>query len=103
MIGSVLLLLLLTPTIWFSLDHKQNVSDGVVSRIRMLFSLDHIKLYTSDNNSDSDSVASEKQLLLGHFRVPKTICKNQFHLHESQLKIIFIMALHFKPGFETAS
>ena len=101
-IGSVLLLLLLTPTIWFSLDHKQNVSDGVVSRIGTLFSLDH-KLYTSDNNSDSDSVASENQLLLGHFRVPKTSCENQFHLHESELKIIFIMALHFKPGFETAS
>ena len=100
MIGSVLLLLLLTPTIWFSLDHKQNVSDGVVSRIGTLFSLDH-KLYTSDNNSDSDSVASENQLLLGHFRVPKTSCEN--HLHESELKIIFIMALHFKPGFETAS
>ena len=101
-IGSVLLLLLLTPTIWFSLDHTQNVSDGVVNRIETLLSLDH-KLYTSDNNSDSDSVASENQLLLGHFRVPKASWENQFHLHESELKIIFIMALHFKPGFETAS
>ena len=29
----ILLLLLLTPTSWFSLDHKWNVSDGVVSRV----------------------------------------------------------------------
>ena len=27
-IGLLLLLLLPTPTIWFSLDHKRNVSDG---------------------------------------------------------------------------
>ena len=67
-IGLVLPLLLLTPTIWFSLDHKRNVSNGVVSRIRMLFSLDH-KLYVSDydsdsdsdSNSDSDAIASENQ------------------------------------------
>ena len=45
---------------WFSLDHKQNVSDGVVSGIRTLFSLDH-RLYVSDY--DSDSVASENQPL----------------------------------------
>ena len=59
-IGFVLLLLLATPTIWFSLDHKRNVSDGVVSGIGTLFSLDH-KLYASDYDSDSDSVASENQ------------------------------------------
>ena len=29
----VLPLLLPTPIIWFSLDHKRNVSDGVVSRV----------------------------------------------------------------------
>ena len=57
-IGLVLPLLLPTPTIWFSLDHKRNVSDGVVSGIGTLFSLDH-KLYASDY--DSDSVASENQ------------------------------------------
>ena len=34
-------LLLPTPTIWFSLDYKRNVSDGVVSGIGALFSLDH--------------------------------------------------------------
>ena len=56
MIGLVLPLLL--PTIWFSLGHKRNVSDGGVSGIGTLFSLDH-KLYASDN--DSDSVASENQ------------------------------------------
>ena len=55
MIGLVLLLLLPTPTIWFSLDHKRNVSE-----IGTLFSLDH-KLYASDYDSDSDSVASENQ------------------------------------------
>ena len=39
-IGLVLLLLLLTLTmIWFSLGHKQNVSDGVISGIGVLFSL----------------------------------------------------------------
>ena len=42
------------------LDHKRNVSDGVVSGIGTLFSLDH-KLYASDYDSDSDSVASENQ------------------------------------------
>ena len=44
--------------IWFALDHKRNVGDGVVSGIGTLFSLDH-KLYASDN--DSDSVDSENQ------------------------------------------
>ena len=53
--------LLPTPTIWFSLDQKRNESDGVVSGIGMLFSLDH-KLYASDY--DSDSVASENQPLV---------------------------------------
>ena len=62
MIGLVLLLLLPTPTIWFSLDHERNVSDGVVSGIGTLFSPDH-KLDTSDYDSDSDSVASENQPL----------------------------------------
>ena len=55
MIGFVLPLLLPTLTIWVSLDHKRNVSG-----IGTLFSLDH-KLYTFDYDSDSDSVASEKQ------------------------------------------
>ena len=53
------LLLFPTPTIRFSLDHKRNVSDGIVSGIETLFSLDH-KLYASDYNSDYDFVASEK-------------------------------------------
>ena len=57
-IGLVLLLPLLTPTIWFSLDHKRNISNGVVSGNVTLFSLDH-KLYASDYDSDSGSVASE--------------------------------------------
>ena len=63
-IGLVLLLLLPTPAIWFSLDHKRNVSDGVVSGIGTLFSLDY-KLYASDydSDSDSDSIASENQPL----------------------------------------
>ena len=61
-IGLVVPLLLPTPAIWFSLDHKRNVSDGVVSGIGTLFSLDY-KLYTSDYDSDSDSIASENQPL----------------------------------------
>ena len=40
--------------------HKRNVSDVVVRGIGTLFSLDH-KLYASDYDSDSDSVASENQ------------------------------------------
>ena len=63
MIGFVRLLLLPTPTIWFLLDHKRNVSDGVVSGIGTLFSLDH-KLYASLYYSDSDSVTSENQPLM---------------------------------------
>ena len=59
-IDFVLLLLLATPTIWFSLDHKRNVSDGVVSGIGTLLSLDH-KLYASDYDSDYDSVSTENQ------------------------------------------
>ena len=38
-----------TPTIWFSLDHKRNVSNGVVSGVGR-------KCKRSDS-SDSDSVA----------------------------------------------
>ena len=62
MIGLVVLLVLPTPTIWFLLDHKRNVSDGVVSGIGTLFSLDH-KLYASDYYLNSDSAASENQPL----------------------------------------
>ena len=54
-IGLVLLLLLPTPAICFSLDHKRNVNDGVVSGIGTLFSRDH-KFYASDYDSDSDSI-----------------------------------------------
>ena len=43
-----------------SLDHKRKVSDGVVSGVGTLFSLDQ-KLYASDYDFDSDSVASENQ------------------------------------------
>ena len=58
MICLVFPLLLPTPTIWFSLHHNRNVSDGVVSEIGTLFSLDH-KFYACDYDSDSESVASE--------------------------------------------
>ena len=57
-VGLVLPLLLPTPKIWFSLDHKRNVRDGVVRGIGTLFSRHH-KLYASDYDSDSDS--SENQ------------------------------------------
>ena len=79
MIGLVLLLLLPTPTIWFSLDHKRNVSDGVVSGIGTLFSLDH-KLYASDYDSDSDSVASENQPLPLASNVEKTLDLAKFYV-----------------------
>ena len=97
MIGLVLLLLLSTPTIWFSLDHKRNASDGVVSGvgrkwkrsdssdsdsgIGTLFSLDH-KLYASDYDSDSDSVASENQPLrldeTHRFHKARVYCANSY-------------------------
>ena len=60
MIGLVVLLLLPTPTILLSLDHKQNVKNGIINEIATLFSLDH-KLYVSDYDSDSYSVNSENQ------------------------------------------
>ena len=44
----ILPLLLPTPTIWFSLDHKRNVSDGIVSRSR--------RKWKRSDSSDSDSV-----------------------------------------------
>ena len=64
-IGLVLPLLLPILTIRFSLDHKRNVSDGVVSGIGTRFSLDY-KVYASYYDSDSDSVASENQPLVAH-------------------------------------
>ena len=71
----ILPLLLPTPTIWFSLDHKRNVSDGVVSGIGTLFSLHH-KLYASDYDSDSDSVASENQPL--QIDIPACIMSSEY-------------------------
>ena len=76
-----------TPTIWFSLKHKRNVSDGVVSGVGrngnvlilltpdsvalmtplptldFWFSLGHKGSYDSAYDSDSNSVASENQPL----------------------------------------
>ena len=40
---------LLTPTIWCSLDHKRNVSEGVVSGVG--------RKWKRSDSSDSDSVA----------------------------------------------
>ena len=45
----ILLLLLPTPTIWFSLDHKRNVSDGVISGVG--------RKWKHTDSSDSDFVA----------------------------------------------
>ena len=45
----ILPLLLPTLTIWFSLDHKRNVSDGVVSGVG--------RKWKRSDSSDSDSVA----------------------------------------------
>ena len=72
----ILPLLLRTPTIWFSLDHKRNVSDGVVSGVGrkckfsyssdsdsdFWFSVGHRRSYY-DSAYDSDSVASENSPL----------------------------------------
>ena len=41
-------LLLLTPTIWFSLDYEQNISDRVVNRVR--------GKWKHSDSSDSDSI-----------------------------------------------
>ena len=87
MIGLVLLLLLPTPTIWSSLDHKRNVSDGVVGGIGTLFSLDH-KLYASDY--DSESVVSESQPLraLNHLKLQllKTLLQEQVNAIRNVVK-----------------
>ena len=45
----ILPLLLPTSTIWFSLEHKRNVSDGVVSGVG--------RKWKRSDSSDSDSVA----------------------------------------------
>ena len=45
----ILPLLFPAPTIWFSLDHKRNVSDGVVSEVG--------RKWKRSDSSDSDSVA----------------------------------------------
>ena len=45
----ILQLLLLTPTIWFSLDHTRNISDGVESRVR--------RKWKRSDSSGSNSVA----------------------------------------------
>ena len=77
----ILPLLLPTPKIWFSLDHKRNVSDGVVSADRRngnvlipisslmtplttpIFDFHQVinALNGSAYDSDSDSVASENR------------------------------------------
>ena len=71
----ILLLLLPTPTIWFSLDHRRNVSDRVISGVGrngnvlilltpiplhlmtliFLFSVGHKHSYDSSYNFDFDS------------------------------------------------
>ena len=77
--------LLPTLTIWFSLDHKRNISDGVVSGIGrkwkrsdssdsdsvalmtplkspiFLFSLGHKRCFDSAYDSNSDSIVCENQ------------------------------------------
>ena len=45
----ILPLLLPTPTIWFSLDHMRNVSDGVVSGVG--------RKWKRSDSSDADYVA----------------------------------------------
>ena len=59
----ILSLLLPTPTIWFSLDHKRNVSDRVVSEVG--------RKWKRSDSSDSDSVA---------FMTPLTTPIFDFHL-----------------------
>ena len=49
LLGLSFRLLLPTPTIWFSLDHKRNVSDGVVSGLG--------RKWKHSDSSDPDSVA----------------------------------------------
>ena len=58
----ILPLLLPTPIMWFSLDHKLIVSDGVVSGVGKN---GHKRSYDSNYDADSDSVASENIKLFG--------------------------------------
>ena len=113
MVGLVLPLLLPTPTIWFSLDHKRNVSDGVVSGIGTLFSLDH-KLYASDY--DSDSVASKNQPLVNkegsraqyehqetHFQRPKNKPALEAKCTRAATVVVLFIYLTFFPSkFKTS-
>ena len=113
----ILPLLLPTPTIWFSLDHKRNVSDGVVSGIGTLFSLDH-KLYASnyDSDSDSDSVASKNQPLVNkegsraqyahqeaHFQRPKNKPALEAKCTRAATVVVLFISLTFFPSkFKTS-
>ena len=67
-IGLVLLFLLPTPTIWFSLDHKPNISDGVVSGESVLFSVDQ-----SDSNSNPSVVKTSLKRMDTTFGPKETI------------------------------
>ena len=94
----ILPLLLPTATIWFSLDHKRNVSDGVVSGVGRKWKRsdssdsDSVALvtplttpifdfhsYNSAYHSDSDSVASENQPMRDR-QVKITESSNHAHL-----------------------
>ena len=67
MIGIVLPLLLPTPTIRFSLDHKRNISDGAVRGIGMLFSLDH-KIFRKQKFTSTGSKGHSLRFVIGGFR-----------------------------------
>ena len=58
----MLLVLLLTPTIWFSPDHRQNVSNGVGSGVR--------KKWKHSDSSGSNSVTLMTQLTMTQLTTP---------------------------------
>ena len=101
----ILPLLLLTPIIWFSLDHKRNVSDGVIRGVRrngnVLILLTPIPsrlwlclqvrflIFTRSlkrsYDSNSDSVASENQPLVS--LEWQSMVYPHFHIFHQTMKI----------------
>ena len=77
-----------TLTIWFSPDHKWNVSDRVVKEIGTLLSLTRT-LYASDYDSDSDSDSVNSENLPLWFAVLKRIAVCVPFISRSKLSAVW--------------
>ena len=95
----ILPLLLPTPTIWFSLDHKRNVSDGVVSGVG--------RKWKRSDSSDSDSVALMTPLttpmfdfhsVISALTTPLTTPTPTSSLVKTSLYASFLLSERLEPG-----